>query len=57
MGCSVNGPGEASQADVGIACGREQGKLFEKGEVVCSVKKEDYTKVLLERINELAGEK
>ncbi|MBE6037645.1 MAG: flavodoxin-dependent (E)-4-hydroxy-3-methylbut-2-enyl-diphosphate synthase [Anaerofustis stercorihominis] len=57
MGCSVNGPGEASQADVGIACGREQGKLFEKGQVVATVKKADYTKVLLERINELAGEK
>lgn len=34
MGCEVNGPGEAREADVGIACGRETGLLFAQGEVV-----------------------
>ena len=57
MGCFVNGPGEASQADVGIACGKEQGKLFEKGVITGTVKKEDYTKVLMERIMEMTGGK
>lgn len=57
MGCFVNGPGEASRADVGIACGREQGKLFEKGIITATVRKEDYTKVLMERIMEMTGGK
>lgn len=57
MGCFVNGPGEASQADVGIACGREHGKLFEKGVITRTVRKDDYTKVLLERIMEMTGGK
>jgi len=56
MGCFVNGPGEASQADIGIACGREQGKLFEKGVITETVAKADYTKVLMERILEMAGQ-
>ena len=38
MGCVVNGPGEAREADVGIAGGRGKGILFRKGEVVRSVK-------------------
>ena len=37
MGCVVNGPGEAREADVGIAGGRGKGILFRKGQVVGSV--------------------
>ncbi|MFR3450275.1 MAG: flavodoxin-dependent (E)-4-hydroxy-3-methylbut-2-enyl-diphosphate synthase [Collinsella sp.] len=34
MGCVVNGPGEASDADVGVACGRGVGMVFRHGEVI-----------------------
>lgn len=37
MGCEVNGPGEAREADLGIACGRDQGLIFRAGEVVRKV--------------------
>lgn len=37
MGCAVNGPGEASHADFGIAGGIEEGYIFKKGEVICRV--------------------
>ncbi len=38
MGCVVNGPGEAKEADIGIAGGRGLGIIFKKGEVVRKVK-------------------
>lgn len=50
MGCVVNGPGEAKDADVGIACGKESGVLFRRGQKVKRVKEEDIVKVLLEEI-------
>jgi len=53
MGCAVNGPGEAADADVGIACGRGQGILFRKGEKVGSVAESDFLKVLLKEIQSL----
>ena len=34
MGCAVNGPGEAREADIGIACGKGEGLLFKKGEII-----------------------
>lgn len=37
MGCMVNGPGEAREADVGVACGRGTGVLFRKGRIVRKV--------------------
>ncbi len=37
MGCVVNGPGEAKDADLGIACGNGKGAIFRKGELVCTV--------------------
>jgi (E)-4-hydroxy-3-methylbut-2-enyl-diphosphate synthase len=37
MGCEVNGPGEAREADIGIACGKKGGVLFRKGERVRKV--------------------
>ncbi len=37
MGCAVNGPGEAREADVGVACGKGEGLIFSKGEVVRKV--------------------
>ena len=51
MGCVVNGPGEAADADIGIAGGKRSGILFKKGEVVKKVKEEDFVPVLLAEIN------
>ena len=50
MGCVVNGPGEAKEADVGIAGGRRAGVLFRKGKIVAKVKEKDFVKVLLGEI-------
>ncbi len=41
MGCVVNGPGEAREADIGLAGGRDKGSIFRKGEVVRTVKGQD----------------
>ena len=53
MGCGVNGPGEAREADIGIAGGKDEGLLFKKGEIVKKVKQEDIVKVLKEEILEM----
>jgi (E)-4-hydroxy-3-methylbut-2-enyl-diphosphate synthase len=53
MGCAVNGPGEAKEADIGIAGGNEEGLIFIKGEVVKKVKEEDLLQELLKEINKL----
>ena len=37
MGCVVNGPGEAREADIGIAGGKGEGLLFKRGEIICKV--------------------
>ncbi len=50
MGCPVNGPGEAKEADIGIAGGLKQGMLFKKGEIIKKVKQEDIIDVLKEEI-------
>ncbi len=51
MGCEVNGPGEAADADVGIAAGMDSGLLFKKGEVVRRIRCEDFVRVLVEEIS------
>jgi (E)-4-hydroxy-3-methylbut-2-enyl-diphosphate synthase len=50
MGCAVNGPGEAKDADVGIACGKGQGILFRRGEKVRVVSEPDFFNALLKEI-------
>ena len=50
MGCSVNGPGEAREADIGIAGGIKEGLLFKKGKVIKKVKQEEIVNVLKEEI-------
>jgi (E)-4-hydroxy-3-methylbut-2-enyl-diphosphate synthase len=50
MGCIVNGPGEAREADIGIAGGKGKGLLFRKGRVIKSVKEEDLLGELLQEI-------
>jgi (E)-4-hydroxy-3-methylbut-2-enyl-diphosphate synthase len=51
MGCVVNGPGEAKEADVGIAGGRGQGILFKKGEIVEKLPEEELMPRLLKEIS------
>jgi len=53
MGCVVNGPGEAKEADVGIAGGDGCGIVFEKGEIVEKVSEEELLPALLRRIESL----
>jgi (E)-4-hydroxy-3-methylbut-2-enyl-diphosphate synthase len=52
MGCVVNGPGEARDADVGIACGRGKGVIFKKGEKVGTVKEKDFLTALMKEVEE-----
>jgi (E)-4-hydroxy-3-methylbut-2-enyl-diphosphate synthase len=56
MGCVVNGPGEAREADVGIAGGKAAGVLFKKGQIVKKIKEIDFEKVLMKEILEMTRE-
>jgi (E)-4-hydroxy-3-methylbut-2-enyl-diphosphate synthase len=53
MGCVVNGPGEAKEADVGIAGGRSEAILFRKGEIVRKIEEEHILDTLLEEIKKI----
>jgi (E)-4-hydroxy-3-methylbut-2-enyl-diphosphate synthase len=50
MGCMVNGPGEARDADVGIACGRGRGVIFKKGKKVATVEEKDFLIALMREV-------
>ncbi len=50
MGCVVNGPGEAKDADVGIACGKGKGAIFRKGEVVGTASEDNLLEALMVEI-------
>ena len=50
MGCAVNGPGEAKEADIGIACGKRSALLFKKGKVVRKIKEKEIVKTLVEEV-------
>ncbi len=56
MGCVVNGPGEAREADVGIAGGKGQGLLFRRGEVVRKVRESELVEALVEEAQRLVAE-
>jgi (E)-4-hydroxy-3-methylbut-2-enyl-diphosphate synthase len=53
MGCGVNGPGEAREADLGVAGGKEEGLIFRKGEIVRKVPEAEILKVLEEELRKL----
>jgi (E)-4-hydroxy-3-methylbut-2-enyl-diphosphate synthase len=53
MGCVVNGPGEAKDADVGIACGKGKGAIFRKGEVVGTAEERDFLEALMAEVDSL----
>ena len=50
MGCAVNGPQEASRADIGIAGGKEEGLLFKKGQLIRKIPQDQIVEVLKEEI-------
>jgi (E)-4-hydroxy-3-methylbut-2-enyl-diphosphate synthase len=53
MGCVVNGPGEARDADVGIACGKGRGVIFRKGEKVRTVEEADFLEALMAEVERI----
>jgi len=53
MGCVVNGPGEARDADIGIACGKGRGVLFRKGEQLRTVEEKDFVEALMAEVERL----
>ncbi len=56
MGCVVNGPGEAREADIGIAAGRHKGHLFIKGKIVRVVQEQDMVSALVDEAEKLVAE-
>ncbi len=54
MGCVVNGPGEAREADVGVACGKGLGIIFKKGKSIRTVDEKDILQYLFNEIDSLA---
>ena len=56
MGCIVNGPGEAREADLGVASGNGKGQIFIKGKVIETVPEDRIVDTLLEKANEIAAQ-
>jgi (E)-4-hydroxy-3-methylbut-2-enyl-diphosphate synthase len=56
LGCVVNGPGEASEADIGIAAGKGVGILYRKGEVVRRVKESEIVSAIVEEVERFVPE-
>ena len=57
MGCAVNGPGEAREADLGVACGRGNGVIYREGKVVRRVSEADIVPELVKEIERYVAEK
>jgi (E)-4-hydroxy-3-methylbut-2-enyl-diphosphate synthase len=55
MGCVVNGPGEAREADLGVASGNGKGQIFVRGEVIKTVPESEIVATLIEEANKLAA--
>ncbi|MFV0373971.1 flavodoxin-dependent (E)-4-hydroxy-3-methylbut-2-enyl-diphosphate synthase [Microbacterium sp.] len=56
MGCVVNGPGEAREADLGVASGNGKGQIFVKGEVIKTVPEAEIVATLIDEANRIAAE-
>ncbi len=56
MGCVVNGPGEAREADLGVAAGNGKGDIIKKGEKIATVREEDIVEALVHFASEMAEE-
>ncbi len=57
MGCAVNGPGEAREADIGLAGGNGEGLLFKKGEIIRKIKEENMIEELKKEILDMVNNK
>ena len=55
MGCVVNGPGEAREADLGVASGNGKGQIFVRGEVIKTVPESEIVAPLIEEANRIAA--
>ena len=53
MGCAVNGPGEAKEADIGIAGGKGEGLIFKKGEIISKVPEDKLLTALMDEIKKM----
>jgi len=51
MGCVVNGPGEAKDADIGIACGKGRAVLFKKGKKIRTIQEKDFVVALMREVD------
>ena len=56
MGCVVNGPGEAREADIGVAAGNGKGQIIKKGETIATVREEDIVEAIVHFATEMADE-
>jgi (E)-4-hydroxy-3-methylbut-2-enyl-diphosphate synthase len=56
MGCVVNGPGEAREADLGVASGNGKGQIFVKGEVIKTVPESQIVETLIEEAMRIADD-
>jgi (E)-4-hydroxy-3-methylbut-2-enyl-diphosphate synthase len=56
MGCVVNGPGEAREADLGVASGNGKGQIFVKGQVIKTVPESQIVETLIEEALRLGEE-
>ncbi len=56
MGCVVNGPGEAREADLGVASGNGKGQIFVKGKVIKTVPEDQIVETLIAEANRIAEE-
>jgi (E)-4-hydroxy-3-methylbut-2-enyl-diphosphate synthase len=57
MGCMVNGPGEAKEADVGFACGRGAGVLFKRGRLIRRIDEKKIAAEIVREVKKMAGER
>ncbi len=57
MGCAVNGPGEAREADLGVAAGRGNGMIYREGKAIRRVKEEEIVSALLEEVERFVADK
>lgn len=53
LGCAVNGPGEAKEADVGVACGKNSALLFKKGKIIRKIKESEIVSAILAEVERL----
>ena len=53
MGCVVNGPGEAREADIGIAGGKGEGLIFKKGQILKKVKEDELFDAFMAEVNQM----